>query len=71
MITKKIVNGKQQITACTLATCCLTVVELETDPTQLKLTNEKGQELICSLDEFKEVAHYLISEKHLNLGNES
>ena len=69
MITKKIVHGKQQITACTLATCCLTVVELETDPTQLKFTNEKGQELVCSLDEFREVAQYLSSEGRFNLGD--
>ena len=65
MITKKAVNGKEEITSCALATCCLTVVELETYPIKLKLTNEKGQELICSLDEFLEVAEYLIKEGHL------
>lgn len=68
-ITKKTVNGKEQITSCTLATCCLTVVELETFPIQLKLSNEKEQILICSLDEFKEVALYLIQQGHIKLDN--
>lgn len=62
MITKKTVNGKDQITSCTLATCCLTVVELETDPIQLKLSNEKGQELICSVEELEEIFFYLQRE---------
>lgn len=67
MITKKTVNGKDQITSCTLATCCLTVVELETDPIQLKLSNEKGEELTCSLDEFREIVEYLYLEGPLKL----
>lgn len=59
MITKKIVNGKELITACTLATCCLTVEQ--TDTGYLKFSNELNQELICSLDEFKEIVNYLRS----------
>jgi dissimilatory sulfite reductase (desulfoviridin) alpha/beta subunit len=60
MITKKIVNGKHLITACTLATCCLTFEKLENG--NIKFTNEKNQELVCTLDEIEEMFFYLKRE---------
>ena len=57
MITKKTVNGKDLITSCTLANCCLTS-ELVGD-TEIKLTNEKGQELICAINELEELFFHL------------
>ena len=61
-ITKKTVNGKEQITSCTLATCCLTGT-LEGE--NIKLTNEKNEELTCSLAEFTELAQHLHMENGL------
>lgn len=58
MITKKIVNGKELVTSCTIANCCLTFKKL--DNGEIELTNEKGQELICTLDELKEISEYLV-----------
>jgi hypothetical protein len=60
MITKKIVNGKELVTSCTLANCCLTFEKLENG--DIKLTNEKNQELVCSRDELIEVASYIKKE---------
>ena len=57
MITKKIVNGKELVTSCTIANCCLTFEKI--DNGDLKLSNEKGQELICTLDELREISEYL------------
>lgn len=59
-ITKKTVNGKEQITSCTLATCCLTFEKLENG--DIKFTNEKNQELVCTLDEIEEISFYLKNE---------
>lgn len=61
MITKKTVNGKDLITSCTLATCCLTLIE-QLDPNQFKFKNEKGEELTCSKDEFREMVNYMYRE---------
>ena len=63
-ITKKTVNGKEQITSCTLATCCLTVEH----PSKgyLTLKNEKGEELTCSIDEFKEIVEYMLMENYIS-----
>jgi len=60
MITKKTVNGKEEITSCALATCCLTGT-LEGD--NIKLTNEKNEVLTCSLAEFAELAQHLHMEE--------
>lgn len=60
MITKKFVNGKELVTSCTIANCCLTCEKL--DSGDVKLTNEKGQKLICSRDELIEVANYIKKE---------
>lgn len=60
MITKKIVNGKELVTSCTLANCCLTFEKQENG--DIKLTNEKGQELICSRDELIEVTNFIKKE---------
>lgn len=60
MITKKLVNGKELVTSCTIANCCLTFEKL--DNGEVELTNEKGQELICSRDELIEVANYIKKE---------
>lgn len=60
MITKKTVNGKYLVTSCTLATCCLTFEKLENG--DIKFTNEKNQELICTLDEIEEMFFYLKRE---------
>lgn len=49
------------ITACTLATCCLTLRE-QTDSNQLKFVNEKGEELTCSVTELEEMFFYLQRE---------
>jgi hypothetical protein len=57
MITK----DSRGITACTLATCCLTLRE-QIDPNKLKFVNEKGEELTCSKDEFKEIVNYMYRE---------
>jgi dissimilatory sulfite reductase (desulfoviridin) alpha/beta subunit len=57
MITKKFVNGKELVTSCTIANCCLTFEKLNSG--NVKLTNEKGQELICTLDELREISEYL------------
>jgi len=62
-ITKKTVNGKEQITSCTLATCCLTVERI--NDVEIKLSNEKNQTLICTLEELEEISSYL-KEKGLN-----
>lgn len=63
MITNKNVNGKDLITSCTIANCCLTVevVEGETmkDDAHLTLTNERYQELFCTASEFAEMAEHL------------
>lgn len=61
MITKKTVNGKELITSCTLANCCLTVEKLENG--DIKLTNEKNEELTCSFDELAEVYTHLLFER--------
>lgn len=61
MITKKFVNGKELVTSCTIANCCLTFEKL--DNGDVKLTNEKGQELICTLDELREISEYLALRK--------
>jgi len=60
MITTKTINGRKLITSCTLANCCLTFEELENG--DVKLTNEKNQELICSRDELIELANYIKKE---------
>ena len=60
MITKKFVNGKELVTSCTIANCCLTFKKL--DNGEVELTNEKGQKLICSRDELIEVANYVKKE---------
>ena len=60
MITKKVVNGKELVTSCTLANCCLTFEKQENG--DIKLTNEKSQELVCSRDELIEVANYVKKE---------
>lgn len=57
MITKKIINGKELVTSCTIANCCLTFEKLEEG--DIRLTNEKNESLICSLDELKEISEYL------------
>lgn len=57
MITK----DSRGITACTLATCCLTLKE-QTDPNQLTFFNEKGEELTCSVSELEEMFFYLQRE---------
>ena len=57
MITKKIVNGKELVTSCTLANCCLTFEKLEDG--SIKFTNEKNQELTCSFDELTEIYTHL------------
>lgn len=57
MITK----DNRGITACSLANCCLTLKE-QTNPNQLTFFNEKGEELTCSKDEFKEMSNYLRQE---------
>ena len=57
MITKKIVNGKELVTSCTIANCCLTFEKI--DNGDLKLTNEKKESLTCSLDELREISEYL------------
>lgn len=65
MITKKIVNGKELVTSCTIANCCLTFEKLESkdllsgENGNIKLTNEKNESLTCSLDELKELSEYL------------
>lgn len=63
MITKKNVNGKDLITACTIANCCLTVEVVEgeglKDDAHLTLTNERHQELLCTASEFAEMAEHL------------
>lgn len=56
-ITKKTVNGKEQITSCTLATCCLTVKLV--DENCLELSNEKNQKLTCSVEELEEIFFHL------------
>lgn len=61
MITKKIVNGKELVTSCTIANCCLTSEKL--DNGEVKLTNEKNQELVCSFDELAEVYTHLLLER--------
>jgi hypothetical protein len=62
-ITKKNVNGKNLVTSCTIANCCLTVevIEGETvkDDANLTLTNERHQELFCTASEFAEIAEHL------------
>lgn len=62
-ITKKNVNGKNLITSCTIANCCLTVEVVEgktvKDDTHLTLTNERHQELFCTASEFAEMAEHL------------
>jgi len=60
-ITKKTVNGKEQITSCTLATCCLTLKE-QIDQNQLTFFNEKGEELTCSVSELEEMFFHLQRE---------
>ena len=60
MITKKTINGKDLITSCTIANCCLTVNLLETG--ELELTNEKKEKLICTVDELEEIFFYLQRE---------
>lgn len=65
MITKKVVNGKELVTSCTLANCCLTFEKQENG--NIKLTNEKGQELVCSEDELKEIFMYMREEMIINL----
>jgi len=61
MITKKIVNGKELVTSCTLANCCLTFEKQENG--DIKLTNEKGQELECTVTELMEIFEYMLKEK--------
>lgn len=65
MITKKIVNGKELVTSCTIANCCLTFEKQENG--DIKLTNEKNQELVCSEDELKEIFIYMRKEMIINL----
>lgn len=60
MITKKIVNGKELVTSCTIANCCLTFEKLENG--DIKLTNEKNESLTCSRDELIEVTNYVKKE---------
>lgn len=53
-------KDKNGITACSLQNCCLTG-NLEGD--NIKLTNEKGEELTCSIAEFAELAQHLHIEE--------
>lgn len=57
MITK----DSRGITACTLATCCLTLKK-QVDPNQFTFFNEKGEELTCSKTEFKEMVDAMYCE---------
>jgi len=57
MITK----DNRGITACTLATCCLTLKK-QTDPNQLTFFNEKDEKLTCSVSELEEMFFYLQRE---------
>jgi hypothetical protein len=57
-ITKKTVNGKEEITACSLKNCCL-IGTLEGD--NIKLTNEKNEVLTCSIKELEELFFHLQS----------
>ena len=57
MITKKIVNGKELVTSCTLANCCLTFEKQENG--DISFSNEKNERLTVTADEVEEMFFYL------------
>lgn len=54
-------KDKVGITACSLANCCLTLVE-QPNPNLLSFSNEKGEKLTFLKEEFEEMVNYLQSQ---------